>query len=56
MTNREKFRQMSNEELAEWVDTYAVLGCNTCAYKEINNCGTECVKGCIEWLESEAEP
>lgn len=58
MTNAEKIRSMSDEELAEFLDIvgedgissqYADVPCDCCCEK------TECSKCWKEWLQSEAE-
>ena len=52
MTNGDKIRQMSNEELAE-----VISGCNKCIYK--NECKAigkfSCTKGIKAYLDMEAE-
>lgn len=49
MTNGDRIRQMSNEELVELLD------CDFCIYKEKHFCGTECEEGIKAYLESECE-
>ena len=48
MTNGDRIRQMSNEELAKLLD------CDFCIYKEKRFCD-ECEEGIKAYLESEAE-
>lgn len=65
-TNRDKINQMSNEELAKWINACDNYLCNDCPYytKEkicIRNSGETDVFGRVdnslakEWLESEME-
>ena len=49
MTNGDRIRQMSNEELVELLD------CDFCIYKEKRFCPNECEKGIKAYLESEEE-
>ena len=56
MTNGDRIRQMSNEELAEWLDTQfgTDVGCRCCI--EVN-CRkySDCQEGIKAYLESEEE-
>ena len=55
MTNGDRIRQMSNEELAFYLKSkLGTLGCNICVYDE-DECLCECVKGIKAYLESEAK-
>ena len=49
MTNGDRIRQMSNEELAELLD------CDFCIYKDKTYCNKECEEGIKAYLESEEE-
>jgi hypothetical protein len=50
ITNGDKIRQMSNEELAELFDN----SCKVCSMG-ITECDVECVKGILAWLNAPAE-
>ena len=54
MTNGDKIRQMSNEELAEWIDKKFELhvACHICADV---SCEGNCIDGIKAYLEMEAE-
>lgn len=52
-TNADKIREMSDEELAEWLDT--ITACRHCAYEVAGCGGKNCVKGILKYLQSEAE-
>lgn len=54
MTNYEKIKAMSVEEMAEFLDTY-IDDCEYCFAKKV--CGAEpsCFVTITKWLESEAE-
>lgn len=52
-TNADKIRDMSDEELAECLDTNTA--CRQCAYEVAGCKGRNCVKGILEYLQSEAE-
>ena len=53
MTNEERIRNMSNEELAHWIgENLKVCGCF--AYKQCNlDTGITCDEPVLRWLESE---
>lgn len=55
MTNGDRIRQMSNEELAEWLDDkMKVYSCNVCLYDyRQRRCNNACVEGIKAYLESE---
>ena len=58
MTNGDKIRQMSNEELKDFLieDYYMYARCKVCKYQD--GCGTtisECEEGIKAYLESEVE-
>lgn len=55
MTNFERIKNMTVEEMAEFIAYY--LGCNNCIYDQ-SICPDDknaCLKGTQKWLESEAE-
>jgi hypothetical protein len=57
MTNADRIREMSDEELAEWINDTGVI-CNLCAYqKECDaHCSREtCIEGIAKWLQQPAE-
>jgi len=47
LTNGDRIRQMTNEELAEWLDLHGE--CNQCAYHPAQ-CKTECKEDHLKWL------
>lgn len=49
MTNGDRIRQMSNEELAR------LLGCDTCIYMENAICQEDCTEGIKAYLDKEEE-
>lgn len=60
MTNADRIRNMSDEELAEFISTYDV--CSNCKYNNIMGCEFShyCndkfnTQNCLEWLQAEAE-
>lgn len=57
MTNEEKIKQMTTEELANFLG-HDNLACNHCIYKlaRINCLNNGCSKGIAEWLRQEAKP
>lgn len=52
MTNGDKIRHMTDEEIAEWLDLHGV--CKQCAYNPAL-CKTECKEGYRKWLKQEVE-
>lgn len=53
MTNGDKIRNMSNEEL---IQTLSGSKCCMCAYKYMSNCfGENCNDGVAKWLKQEVE-
>ena len=55
MTNGDRIRQMSNEELAKWLDEHLGFDiCLICAYEKYS-CEQNCVEGIKAYLESEEE-
>lgn len=51
-TNGDRIRQMTDEELAEWLDLHGE--CNQCAYHP-TQCKTECNEGHLKWLRKEVD-
>lgn len=60
MTNADKIRGMSDEELAKWIlqlvdcDKENVM-CNPTEYKLSGKCNGRCLQGRLDWLQSPAE-
>lgn len=53
-TNADKIRGMSDEELAEWINSKDT--CERCAYTPGSVCMKKpCINGILKWLQSEAE-
>lgn len=53
-TNADRIRNMSDEELAEWINTKDT--CGQCAYELESVCmKAPCTNGILKWLQSEAE-
>ena len=53
-TNSDRIRNMSDEELAEWISTKDT--CGQCAYELECVCmKVPCTNGILKWLQSEAE-
>ena len=53
-TNADRIRNMSDEELAEWISTKDT--CGQCAYEPECVCmKVPCTNGILKWLQSEAE-
>lgn len=53
-TNADRIRNMSDEELAEWISTKDT--CGQCAYELECVCmKVPCTNGILKWLQSEAE-
>ena len=50
LTNGDRIRAMTDEELAEWFDLHGE--CNQCAYHPAQ-CKTECNEGHLKWLKQE---
>ena len=55
MTNADRIRAMTDEELAEWL--YWVLDCDTCIIPQPSgwlNCRIkDCMNRCLDWLKQE---
>ena len=55
MTNGDRIRRMSNEELARWLETKLGFDtCLICAYEKYS-CEQNCEEGIKAYLESEEE-
>ena len=60
MTNAEKIRAMSDEELATWIlenidcDKENIM-CRTGLYKNSGKCNGWCVSGRLNWLKQEVQ-
>lgn len=53
-TNADRIRNMSDEELAEWLNSKNI--CEQCTYEPESLCMKEpCTNGILKWLQSEAE-
>lgn len=53
-TNADRIRNMSDEELAEWINTKDM--CEHCAYESEGLCTKEsCASNILRWLQSEVE-
>lgn len=53
-TNADRIRNMSDEELAEWINTKDA--CGQCAYELESLCMEEpCTNGILKWLQSEVK-
>ena len=56
MTNGDRIRQMSNEELAEWLDiTIDASCCNVCVCGKGQECYNVCTEGIKAYLDTEVE-
>ena len=55
MTNFERIKEMSVEEMAEWLDSFDFTECNCCTYTNSNCHNVSCEDGHKQWLESEVE-
>ena len=54
ISNGDRIRQMTDEELARFFQNYEEGGCFMCA-REIGSCDYECDNGRMEWLKQEAK-
>lgn len=54
MTNYEKIKSMSLEEMAEWLDE-TLLDHDCCVGIDVNCEECDCISGRKKWLESEAK-
>ena len=53
-TNADRIRNMSDEELSEWINTKNM--CEQCVYTPGGLCMKKpCINGILEWLQSEEE-
>ena len=57
MTNGERIRQMTDEQLAEWLDNEASYTCNICIRRnEKSSCSDYICEECVtKWLKQESE-
>lgn len=55
MTNYERIKNMSVEEMAKWLDGFEFTNCKCCEFKGTPCSGVACEDGCKMWLESEVE-
>lgn len=60
MTNADKIRSMTDEELAEYFFDDNRFCCNNCPSGQKNGgysfeCDEKCVEHCLDWLKQEAE-
>ena len=56
MTNGDRIRQMSNEELAEYIETkIGYTNCKICIYRGDGLCCVKCIEGIKAYLEMEEE-
>lgn len=53
MTNFERIKAMSVEQMADWIEDTS--NCFTCAYEDCNGGSKECLDGHKLWLQREAE-
>ena len=52
-SNGDRIRQMTDEELAKVIDSYAI--CSKCAYRLVPSCGAKCIDGHLKWLKQEVK-
>lgn len=58
MTNYDRIKQMSIEEMAKFLNDYCDGACECCVFRRNANCyvnSDKCKLGIEEWLESEEE-
>lgn len=56
MTNADRIRSMSDEELAKWLnETDGLFTCGDCIQFNNHPCDNDCKKHCLEWLQQPAE-
>ena len=56
MTNGDRIRQMSNEELAKFFGSkLGIAACYVCICDKQGNCNNDCEEGIKAYLESEEE-
>ena len=56
MTNGDRIRQISNEELARWLDgKMKIYSCYVCIHDRNVDCNDKCISGIKAYLESEEE-
>ena len=54
MTNFEYIKNMTIEEMAEWLQTH-IEECGVCVYSEQCTCPETCIYGISKWLETEVQ-
>ena len=54
MTNFEKIKNMTIEEMAEWMQS-DISGCFCCTYGHDFTCPNSCIYGISKWLEGEVD-
>ena len=54
MTNADKIRGMTDEQLAEFLDRLIESPCRFCRYGDGNSCDGSCDEATIDWLKQEA--
>ena len=53
MTNADRIRNMTDEELRDFIDRVGEVTCElACAY-DVNKCGGMCKDGILQWLKEE---
>lgn len=55
MTNYERIKSMSVEEMAAFMEDCHSMGCLMCSAGKRDCCTDECIKGHLLWLQREAE-
>ena len=55
MTNFEKIKNMSIEEMAKKIFDKVEEGCRYCSQRKCSPMGQDCIGGIVEWLNSEVE-
>lgn len=55
MTNADRIRAMSNEELAKFIPDWSYTGACKCDEQPYVDCNNECDKCVLEWLKQPAE-
>lgn len=55
LTNADRIRSMSDEELAKFIPDWSYTGACKCGEQIYTDCNNECEKCVIEWLQQPAE-
>jgi hypothetical protein len=55
ITNADRIRAMSDEELAHLLMGHGTFECPVCEIGDQRKCDTECEKHCVKWLQQPAE-